>query len=60
MRSNKVDNKVGVVVDVFGDLDENNPWVRVRWTVPMHAFEWCKQEGLAIISENIPPDTCDE
>jgi len=48
------------VVDIFGDLDENNPWVRVRWTVPMHAFEWCKQEGLAIISENIPPDTCDE
>jgi mannose/cellobiose epimerase-like protein (N-acyl-D-glucosamine 2-epimerase family) len=51
VRSNKFDNKVGVIVEIFGDLDPENPWVRIRWTSPNHSFEWCKQEGLEIISK---------
>jgi len=52
VKSNRFVNKVGVVVDIFGDLNPEDPWVRVRWTIPVHSFEWCKQQGLSIISKN--------
>jgi rRNA processing protein Gar1 len=50
VKSVKFPEKVGVVVDIFGDLDPDNPWVRIRWTSPAHSFEWCKQQGLAVLS----------
>tara|TARA_Y100000310_G_scaffold236062_1_gene239234 strand:+ start:1276 stop:1467 length:192 start_codon:yes stop_codon:yes gene_type:complete len=52
VRSNKQDEKVGVIVDIFGDLNPEDPWVRVRWTTPAHSFEWCKQQGLSVLSES--------
>ena len=39
-------NRLGIVIEVFGDLDPDNPWVRVRWTTPTNTFEWCKCNGL--------------
>jgi len=53
VQSNKLDKKVGVIVDIFGDLNPNDPWVRVRWTSPEAAFEWCKINGLSLLSQNI-------
>ena len=26
--------RIGIVIEIFGDLDPNNPWIRVRWTAP--------------------------
>jgi rRNA processing protein Gar1 len=38
--------RLGVVIEIFGDLDPSNPWVRVRWTAPYSGSEWCKGAGL--------------
>jgi hypothetical protein len=52
VRSGRFPEKVGVILEIFGDLDVNDPWIRVRWTVPAHSYEWCKQGGLTILSEH--------
>ena len=44
--TNKKHSRIGIGVEVFGDLDPSNPWVRVRWTAPFSGAEWCKEEGL--------------
>jgi len=42
----KNSDRIGIIIEVFGDLDPNNPWVRVHWTHPQTTYEWCKMEGL--------------
>lgn len=43
--------RMGIVVEVFDDLDSSNPWIRVRWTVPYEGSEWCKGAGLEYASD---------
>jgi mannose/cellobiose epimerase-like protein (N-acyl-D-glucosamine 2-epimerase family) len=52
VQSKRFENKIGFIVEIFGDLDEKDPWLRVRWTAPLHAFEWCKQNGLTVLGKN--------
>jgi len=40
-----------IIVEIFGDLDPENPWIRVRWTHPVDIYEWCKKEGLQLAKE---------
>jgi len=47
----KKGDRLGIVVEVFGDLDPGNPWVRVRWSSPHNSFEWCKQAGLVPVNK---------
>jgi hypothetical protein len=42
---------MGVVVEIFGDLDKNNPWIRVLFTHPSKTYQWVKEEGLEIIEK---------
>ena len=56
MQSNNREDKVGVIVDIFGDLNPDDPWVRVRWTSPEPGFEWCKINGLSLLSQNTTPN----
>ena len=44
--TDKKRRRMGIVVEIFGDLDPSNPWVRVRWTIPFEGSEWCKGAGL--------------
>jgi len=44
-------NSIGVVVEIFGDLDKNNPWIRVLFTHPTRTYQWVKEEGLEIIDK---------
>jgi len=44
-------DRIGIIVEIFGDLDPNNPWIRVRWTHPNDIYEWCKKEGLLLAQE---------
>ena len=37
---------IGIVVDIFDDLNPNEPWIRVRFTHPADTFQWCKGAGL--------------
>jgi mannose/cellobiose epimerase-like protein (N-acyl-D-glucosamine 2-epimerase family) len=57
VRSKKFPEKVGVVVDIFKDLDPEKPWIRIRWTSPGHSYEWCKQPGLILLSEGAPKES---
>ena len=52
VRASRFPNNVGVILEIFGDLDANDPWIRVRWTGPAHSYEWCKQGGLTLLSEH--------
>jgi hypothetical protein len=42
-------NSMGVVVEVFDDLDPNNPWIRVLFTHPSETYQWCKLSGLELL-----------
>ncbi|HIB02059.1 MAG TPA: hypothetical protein EYO31_09450 [Phycisphaerales bacterium] len=44
----KKGKRIGIITDVFGDLDPDNPWIRVRWTAPYEGSEWCKMSGLEL------------
>tara|TARA_Y100000310_G_C20386977_1_gene670905 strand:- start:32 stop:184 length:153 start_codon:yes stop_codon:yes gene_type:complete len=42
---------MGIVVEIFGDLDEANPWIRVLFTHPVETYQWVKLSGLALVTE---------
>ena len=42
--------RLGIIVEIFGDLNPKDAWVRVRWTTSDNSFEWCKQSGLIPIN----------
>ena len=44
--TDKRHSRIGIVIEIFGDLDPLNPWFRVRWTAPFLGSEWCKGAGL--------------
>jgi len=49
-------NAMGIVVDIFGDLDGEDPWVRVLFTVPAQHHQWCKFKDLTVISPDAVTD----
>ena len=42
---------MGIVVEIFDDLDAANPWIRVLFTHPDQTYQWCKVEGLEIVAK---------
>ena len=48
----KSKDSIGVVVELFDDLDEKDPWIRVRFTHPTKTFRWVKRSGLILIEEH--------
>jgi len=42
---------IGLVVELFDDLDSEDPWVRVAFTHPNPTTQWVKRSGLEIIKE---------
>jgi len=46
----KVDS-IGVILEVFGDLDPKNPWVRVLFTHPAETYQWCRISGLELVKK---------
>jgi hypothetical protein len=49
VRSKKA-KAMGVIVEIFSDLDAKNPWVRVLFTNPMETYQWCRANGLEVVS----------
>jgi len=46
----KKGGRLGIVTEIFADLDPSSPWVRIRWTHPKDTYEWCKMSGLLPVS----------
>ena len=44
-------NSMGVIVEVFADLDVANPWVRVLFTHPKETYQWCRANGLTALHQ---------
>tara|TARA_R110002074_G_scaffold349387_4_gene519831 strand:- start:902 stop:1093 length:192 start_codon:yes stop_codon:yes gene_type:complete len=44
-------NNIGLAIEIFGDLDPGNPWVRVAFSQHKLAARWCKASGLEIIKK---------
>ena len=42
---------IGIIADIFDDLDPDNPWVKVMFTSPKQTYQWCKVSGIEIIKE---------
>jgi len=41
---------IGVVVEIFADLDPTNAWIRVLFTSPKETYQWVKAGGLKVVS----------
>lgn len=46
---------MGIVIDVFGDLDPENRWVRVLFSGPPKTSQWCKEQTLTVVSKSDSP-----
>jgi len=42
-------NSIGVITEIFSDLDPKNPWVRVLFTSPSETYQWCRVSGLILL-----------
>jgi len=46
---------IGIITEIFDDLDKENPWVRVLFTHPTRTYQWCKKSGLTkLAKEDLP------
>ena len=51
VRWSKTD-QIGIVLDIFGDLDPDDPWVRVMFQrADQQTFQWCKISNLQVIKK---------
>ena len=45
-------NSIGIVVEIFEDLGDDNPWVRVLFTPPRKTYQWVKRSGLTLVTDD--------
>jgi len=44
--------QIGVILDIFGDLDPVSPWYRVAFSQQdTTTFQWCKEGALTMIKK---------
>ena len=44
-------DRIGIIVEIFDDLGEDNPWIRVLFTHPAETYQWVKMSGLIVVTE---------
>ena len=45
-------DQIGIVLDIFGDLDPDDPWARVMFQRDqLQTFQWCKMSSLKPIKK---------
>lgn len=52
VQSLKHKNSIGIVIEIFEDLGDDNPWVRVLFTHPRKTYQWVKRSGLTVVTED--------
>ncbi len=43
---------IGIITEIFDDLNPNEPWVRVLFTHPAQTYQWCKASGLELLKKD--------
>ena len=51
VKSSKSNGTIGIVVEIFDDLGEQDPWIRVLFTHPQETYQWVKKSGLVLVPE---------
>jgi len=51
VKSIKFKESIGIIVEIFDDLGEDNPWIRVLFTHPAETYQWVKMSGLIVVTE---------
>ena len=51
VKSTKNVGTIGIVVEIFEDLGEADPWIRVLFTHPTETYQWVKRTGLVLAAE---------
>jgi len=46
---------IGIVIEVFNDINPKEPWVRVLFTHPTQTYQWCKRSGLEVVKKEKGP-----
>tara|TARA_R110000824_G_scaffold142054_1_gene308946 strand:+ start:1591 stop:1797 length:207 start_codon:yes stop_codon:yes gene_type:complete len=54
VKSIKSKDSIGIVVEIFNDLGEADPWIRVLFTHPVETYQWVKRNGLTLVTEGKP------
>jgi hypothetical protein len=47
--------QIGIIIEIFDDLDKDNPWVRVLFTHPTQTYQWCKMGSLIFTKKEENP-----
>ena len=55
VRASRSHNAIGIVTEIFGDLDPKDPWVRVLFSAPVRTYRWCKMSSLTIVNKEGDP-----
>ena len=57
VKSTKNKGTIGIVVEIFEDLGEADPWIRVLFTHPTETYQWVKRTGLILAEEKEKKDS---
>lgn len=41
-------DSIGIVIEIFDDINKDEPWVRVLFTHPSETYQWVKMSGLML------------
>tara|TARA_R100000008_G_scaffold36391_1_gene20738 strand:+ start:1467 stop:1676 length:210 start_codon:yes stop_codon:yes gene_type:complete len=45
-------SSIGIVVEIFDDINKVEPWVRVLFTHPVETYQWVKMSGLMLANDD--------
>jgi hypothetical protein len=51
VKSTKSNGRIGIVMEIFDDLGERDPWIRVLFTHPQETYQWVKKSALILVPE---------
>ena len=52
VKSTKNKGTIGIVVEIFDDLGEADPWIRVLFTHPTETYQWVKRTALILVKDD--------
>ena len=56
VKSKKHPDTIGIVTEIFDDINEDNPWVKVVFTGAAKSSQWFKKDSLIVINKKEEED----